>query len=67
MCRCLHIAVDLGWVVTNTGVKVEDESSWAVEDDWSENIGGLDEGGTSGTWLLLVGVSVLYTISFNTN
>jgi len=53
----------LGWVVTDAGSKVEDESGWAVEDNGSEVSGGLKEGGTSGSWLLLVGVSVHGTVS----
>ena len=59
----LYEAVSLGWIVTDTAVKVEGESSWAVEDNWSEVSSGLDEGSTSGLWLLLVGVSVHDTVS----
>lgn len=66
--RSWHLckAVDLVWVVTDTGVKVEDESSWAVEDDWSEDGSGLGELSTSSLSDLLVGVSVLNTVSCKT-
>lgn len=39
----LYVAVDLGWVITDTAAEVKDKPRWAIEDNWSEGGSGLEE------------------------